>query len=145
MNIKNNRKEHPDLQLVPGRVGSKEEVPNSCDAVMAEGRGQECEYRPDIPPVEQQMGRSLRFEGAYTWREKLWVVPSETRIGTEELAEALGRPKSWVYARTEASAEHKIPHRKLDGSFLVFVVGDIREWIEAREEVYPAQGIGEVA
>ena len=29
-----------------------------------------------------------------TWREKLWTVPSETRIGSRELLEALGRPAS---------------------------------------------------
>lgn len=69
-----------------------------------------------------------------TWREKMWTAPSETRIGVVELVEALGRSRSWVYHRTAASAESRIPHRKLDGE-LVFVVGEIRAWIRDREEV----------
>ncbi len=70
----------------------------------------------------------------WTWREKLWLVPAETRIGTAELAEALGRPKSWVYARTQAGAVDPVPHRKLDGT-LTFAVGEVRAWIREREEV----------
>ncbi len=93
--------------------------------------------------VESAPGEAA-VERAFTWREKLWVVPFETRIGTVELAEALRRPKSWVYARTQANAKSKIPHRRLDG-FLHFVVGEIRDWIQAREEVFPAQGLEEVA
>lgn len=70
----------------------------------------------------------------WTWRERLWVVPAETRLGTEELAEALGRPKSWVYSRTQSGASDPIPHRKLDGS-LWFAAGEVRAWIREREEV----------
>jgi hypothetical protein len=44
-------KENPDLQLVPGGVGLEEEVSNSCDAVMAASREQECAQGPDIPPA----------------------------------------------------------------------------------------------
>ena len=68
----------------------------------------------------------------YTWREKLWTVPEETRIGAYEMCEALGRTKSWLYHRTGPSAKDRIPHRKLDGE-LVFVVGDVREWLRRRE------------
>ena len=69
---------------------------------------------------------------AHTWREKLWTVPEETRIGTYEVCEALGRTKSWLYHRTGPSARDRIPHRKLDGE-LVFMVGDVREWLRRRE------------
>ena len=66
---------------------------------------------------------------APTWRERLWTVHEDTRLGTNELSEALGRPKSWVYAQTSDDA---IPHRKVRGS-LVFRAGDIRLWIRASE------------
>lgn len=74
-------------------------------------------------------------EGApESWREKLWIVPAETRIGIGELAEALNRSRSWIYKRTMANAgPGRIPHRKLDGE-LVFVVGEIRAWIRDRED-----------
>jgi len=70
-----------------------------------------------------------------TWRERLWTAPAETRIGVRELAEAVGRPRSWVYRRTAPSADRApLPHRKLDGE-LVFVVGEIRAWLREHETV----------
>lgn len=80
----------------------------------------------------------------WTWRERLWVVPGETRLGVPELAEALGRPRSWIYSRTcrhagtgprrrERPADDLIPHRKL-GGILVFIVGEVRAWIRQTEE-----------
>lgn len=69
---------------------------------------------------------------AWTWRERLWTVPSETRLGVAELAEALGRPKSYVYARTGPSAETPLPHRKLDGT-VIFTAGEVRAWIREQE------------
>lgn len=69
-----------------------------------------------------------------TWRERLWTVPADTRLGVVEVAEALGRPRSYVYARTGERAEDPLPCRKLDAT-LVFMAGELREWIEDREEV----------
>jgi predicted DNA-binding transcriptional regulator AlpA len=70
-----------------------------------------------------------------SWRVLLWQVPAETRIGREELLEAVGRPRSWLYRHTQESAgEHRIPHRKLNNE-LVFVAGEIREWLKAEEEI----------
>lgn len=70
-----------------------------------------------------------------TWRERLWTAPSETRIGREELLEALGRPASWLYRHTGKKATCSlIPHRKLDGE-LQFVVGEVRRWLIEHEEV----------
>ena len=71
------------------------------------------------------------------WRVLLWTVPAETRIGREELLEAVGRPRSWIYRHTAAKAERRIPHRKLDGE-LVFVVGEVREWLREQEEIVQA-------
>jgi hypothetical protein len=69
----------------------------------------------------------------HTWREKLWLVPGETRLGVREAAEAIGRPVSWVYRRTgEKSAKAPLPHRKLDGE-LVFTAGDLRTWLDGHE------------
>lgn len=72
-----------------------------------------------------------------SWRALLWTVPAETRIGREELREAVGRPRSWIYRHTAAKAAHRIPHRKLDGE-LVFVVGEVRAWLKAAEEIVQA-------
>jgi predicted DNA-binding transcriptional regulator AlpA len=68
-----------------------------------------------------------------SWRERLWVVPGETRLGVTELMEALGRPRSWVHRHTsKRSGLPQLPHRKLDGS-LVFVAGEIRTWLQDHE------------
>lgn len=72
-----------------------------------------------------------------TWRERLWLAPSETRLGANELCEALGRSKHWLYRHTGPSAENRIPHRKLDGE-LVFAVGEVRTWIRENEDVIEA-------
>jgi predicted DNA-binding transcriptional regulator AlpA len=73
-----------------------------------------------------------------TWRERLWTSAAETRLGVQELAEALDRPRSWVYRHTsEKSGLSLLPHRKLDGE-LVFVAGEIRAWIQQNETVLVA-------
>ncbi len=66
-----------------------------------------------------------------SWRERLWSCPADTRLGVLEIAEALGRSKAFVYRLTRTK---DIPHRKLDGE-LVFRAGDIREWVQRREDV----------
>ncbi len=68
-----------------------------------------------------------------TWRERLWTVPAETRLGAAELAEALNRPRSWIYRRTSAKAEGRLPHRKLGGE-LLFLAGEVRTWCRDNEE-----------
>lgn len=76
-----------------------------------------------------------------TWREKVWLVPPETRLGVREVAEAIGRPRSWVYRRTGAkSRKAPLPHRLLDGE-LMFVAGELRRWIETHEVVVAAAGL----
>jgi hypothetical protein len=72
-----------------------------------------------------------------TWRERLWSVPAETRLGVAEVAEALARPRSYVYARTGPKADDPLPHRKLDGAVVV-TAGELRAWIRAHEEVVHA-------
>jgi hypothetical protein len=71
-----------------------------------------------------------------SWRERLWVVPPETRLGVREAAEALGRPVSFVYRHTGAKIGDgdRLPHRKLDGE-LLFVAGELRAWLREHEEI----------
>lgn len=70
-----------------------------------------------------------------TWPERLCSAPAEMRMGAVELAAALGRPRSWVYRHTSRkSGLPVIPHRKLDGQ-LVFLVGEVRQWLREHEEV----------
>ncbi len=98
---------------------------------------EELESTADVPdePIEKPAQQQPDFN--WTWREKLWIAPAETRIGTGELAEAFSRPKSWVYAHTQAEARDPLPHRKLDG-VLVFAVGEVRAWVRESEEVLVA-------
>ena len=75
------------------------------------------------------------------WREKIWTVPAETRLGVSEAAEALGRGRSFIYRRTSAkSCLAKIPHRKLDGG-LVFLAGELRSWLASEEELVVATAV----
>ena len=69
-----------------------------------------------------------------SWRLKLWTAPAECRIGPAEVCEAVGRTRPWLYRRTGAKAKDRIPHRKFGGE-LVFVVGELREWIRDTEEL----------
>lgn len=102
---------------IVGEEGAEEEAPRAAPAVTG------------AAPAE-------------TWREKLWSVPAETRIGVAELAEALtGDPskRHFIYKRTSEKGTGEdgfkpIPCRKRDGA-LVFVVGEVRQWIRDSEEV----------
>ncbi len=93
--------------------------------------------------LEDETGtRMLAPEGpsetvALSWRERLWTVPAETRLGVHELSEALNRPRSWIYRRTGEKAEDRIPHRKRGGE-LVFAAGEVRAWLRADEEIIAA-------
>ena len=70
-----------------------------------------------------------------TWRERLWLVPANTRLTLGEAAEALGKSRSWAYKRTGPRAtEERIPCRRLgsDGELTV-LAGELRAWIAANE------------
>jgi predicted DNA-binding transcriptional regulator AlpA len=70
-----------------------------------------------------------------TWRTLLWTCTPETRLGVVEVAEALGKPKSWVYRATSARSNGaRLPHRKLGGE-LVFVAAEVRRWVADNEVV----------
>lgn len=89
-------------------------------------------------PFPASASGSTQPEADAPWSARLWTVPTETRLGVTEAAEALGRPRSWVYRHTgPAAGSERIPHRKLDGS-LVFVAGELRAWLRDHEEVIAA-------
>ena len=70
-----------------------------------------------------------------SWRERVWIVPAETRLGVREVAETLARSKSWVYKKASRKAGPTgLPCRKLDGE-LLFTAGEVRAWINSSEEV----------
>jgi hypothetical protein len=71
------------------------------------------------------------------WRALLWIVDAETRIGRDELLEATGRPLSWLHRHTGPKSTDRIPHRRDEGQ-LVFIVGEVRHWLKAREQVVEA-------
>ena len=67
-----------------------------------------------------------------SWRERLWTVPAETRLGIAEAAEALGRSRSWIYKATSGGTTG-LPFRKL-GAELLFVAGELRTWVREHED-----------
>ena len=70
-----------------------------------------------------------------SWRERLWLVPPDTRLGAAELLDAIGRTRSWLYRHTGPNSPgSRIPHRKLDGE-LVFLAGEVRQWLQDTEQV----------
>jgi hypothetical protein len=72
------------------------------------------------------------------WQVRLWSSPADARMTVADVADALSRPKSWVYRHTSpASGLPRLPHRKLDGE-LTFLVGEVRQWIEDHEDVVVA-------
>jgi hypothetical protein len=72
-----------------------------------------------------------------SWRERLWTVPPETRLGVREVAEAVDRSRDWVYRAVSGKGATKagrdrLPCQKLDGE-LVFTAGAVRTWIQRSE------------
>lgn len=87
--------------------------------------------------IEPDAETDAAGESHMSWKERLWTAPADARIGRDELLDALGKSQSWLYALTSKKTplEKRIPHRKtLDGE-LVFVVGEIRDWIKSREVI----------
>lgn len=91
----------------------------------------------EVAPPGEETPESTETEGEepspWSWRERIWTVPEETRLETHEVLEALGKGRTWLHARMkEEEEEVRFPHRKLDGS-LWFVAGEVRDWIRRRE------------
>lgn len=88
---------------------------------------------PAAPPQHESATGPPPHATPASWRERLWTVPAETRLGVVEVAEALDRPETYVYARTSSKARDRLPHRRLGGR-LVFRAGELRTWIRNQEE-----------
>lgn len=62
-------------------------------------------------------------------------------IGVNELAETLGVPPSWIYARTRLKGPDTIPHLKV-GKYVKFKTDpergpvEVMEWIQAQNEAH---------
>ena len=65
------------------------------------------------------------------WNALVWVVDPETRLTVEQAAEAIGRPKSFVYRHVSPNGTEPIPFTKEFGR-LTFTAGSLREWMRSR-------------
>lgn len=102
------------------------------------------EHLPELEAPRAEIAPAAAPQSEPTWRERLWTCPPETRLGVEEAAEALGWTRQQLYNHTSPSrikgGTTPIPCRRLEGS-LLFLAGDLREWIQAvEEEVHPSPG-----
>jgi hypothetical protein len=94
--------------------------------------------------VEQAVARALAArdpaagaDDPLRWRDRLWAGPPELRVTTRELAKALGCSSRQVTRLVAAG----MPARRRHDAF-VFVVGDVRRWLQRHEVVV---GSGRVA
>ena len=102
-----------------------------CDSVL--NVLERLDHAPSLQADQESSSQGSAVDAG--WREKIWTAPAETRLGIAEAAEALGRPRSFIYRRTSAkSSLSRIPHRKLDGG-LVFLAGELRSWLASQEEL----------
>jgi hypothetical protein len=105
----------------------------------------------DLAPIAA--GNGAVTTAAVGWRERLWTCPPETLLGVRDVAEALGRPRSWVYRAASSWTYRKgeipegetkpervrlrrvapLPCQRLDGE-LVFTAGAVRHWITRQEQ-----------
>jgi predicted DNA-binding transcriptional regulator AlpA len=81
----------------------------------------------------------LSVEEPATWRERLWTVPSSTRLSVAEVAEAAGRSRDWCYRATDKrralqKGREPLPCSRIDG-MLVFTAGDVRAWLQRSEQL----------
>jgi predicted DNA-binding transcriptional regulator AlpA len=105
----------------------------------------------DLVEVGPSPAPVLVEEAPAPWRERLWTVPPETRLGVEEVAEALGKSRHWVYRAASSHRSvpigkdrvgkmkyqkepnpHPLPSRKVSGGIL-FRAGDVRDWLKEEE------------
>ena len=56
-------------------------------------------------------------------------------IGVNELAEILGVPLSWVYARSRETGRDSIPRIKV-GKYVKFELDRVMDWLKKKNEEY---------
>ena len=54
-------------------------------------------------------------------------------VGVNELAEILGVPPSWVYARSRETGPGSVPRRK-GGKYVKFELEKVMEWLKSHNE-----------
>jgi excisionase family DNA binding protein len=54
-------------------------------------------------------------------------------IGVKELAEILGVPMSWVYARTRETGKGTIPRVRV-GKYVKFKIDEVMDWLKKKYE-----------
>jgi predicted DNA-binding transcriptional regulator AlpA len=69
-------------------------------------------------------------------RDRFWTMPESVRLSATELAAALGKSRNWVYRHTSPrTGLIQLPSRKDTGGALVFIVGEVRQWLTAYERI----------
>jgi hypothetical protein len=88
--------------------------------------------------VAERLGPATAPTGtdAASWRERLWGGPPTIRMSARELAKALGCSARQVYRY----AERGMPARRRD-DVLVFVAGEVRDWLTRQERVVNAASL----
>lgn len=77
--------------------------------------------------------------GIESLHAQFWALPAETRLTAQQVAEASGRTTAWVYKHIDARrTDLPLPYRREGGGSrdrLVFLAGEVREWMRQREIV----------
>jgi len=88
------------------------------------------EQLQSFTPLGTHIEKQHEAHTVSTARERFWTGPPEVRLNARELAEAIGKPVSWVHKHTSRkSGLPTLPHAKL-GHELIFTVGEVRDWLQ---------------
>jgi predicted DNA-binding transcriptional regulator AlpA len=81
--------------------------------------------------VTETVREAVAAEARPGWRERLWSCEPKTRLWLDEVSEAMGKSKAAVRALIR---RHGLPCRRRHGE-LVFLAGEVREWMRVQEQV----------
>jgi len=81
--------------------------------------------------VTETMREAVKAQVHPSWRERLWSCEPKTRLWLDEVAEAMGKSKAAVRALIR---RHGLPCRRRHGE-LVFLAGEVRDWMRVQEHV----------
>jgi hypothetical protein len=100
--------------------------------------------RPGEPGLKLEAGEDDSApDPGRGWRERLWTCPAATRLGVREVAEAMNRPRSWVYRATSSRrAGRRLPATHLSGE-LSFSAEAVRRWIREQETAVIPRSVAE--
>ena len=77
-----------------------------------------------------------------SWKEKLWTVPAQTRLGVAEISEALGKQPSAIHKlrarekrdRAKGRPVDALPCRKAFDGTLTCTAGELRDWLDRTDK-----------